>query len=102
LQGQIITPQYDVFSTRWQSVDEIHHSIDSVPNVLAWVEQVRAQSTAYVATLQDDDFSRVPPTSEEGLAIGHWLYITIAHGAIYIGRIQMLRAMLEGGYDRPC
>ena len=102
LQGEIIPPQYDIFGTRFQSVDEIRQAIDSVPRVLAWVEQVRQQSTAYIATLQDEDFASVTPTSEEGLPIGHWLFITVSHGAIHIGRIQMLRAMLEGEYDRPC
>jgi hypothetical protein len=39
---------------------------------------------------------------DEPFTVAHWLFITVAHGAIHIGRIQMLRAMLLGEHDRAC
>ena len=64
----------------------------------------RRGSTAFIASLTNDDFLKVLPSSDfgMGLSIAHWLLITVSHGAIHIGRIQMLRAMLEGKYDRTC
>ena len=77
-------------------------SIDSVQGVLDWITDVRGKSTEFIESLGEDDFHKVPPTSESGLTIGHWLFITVSHGAIHLGRIQMLRAMLEEKHDRPC
>jgi hypothetical protein len=102
IEGPVHPPQYETFGADWQSVAEVRASIDSVPAVMAWVEEVRAQSIAYILSLREEDFHTVPPTSSDGLSIAHWLFITSAHGAIHIGRIQMLRAMLEGKHDRPC
>lgn len=102
IEGPVHPPQYETFGADWQSVEELRRTIDSVSGVYAWVEEVRAQSIEYVLSLRDEDFATVPPTSAEGLTIGHWLMITVAHGAVHIGRIQMLRAMLEGKRDRPC
>ena len=102
LDGEIIPPQYEVFGTEWCPVEKIRESIDSVQGVLDWVEVVRRESTGFIESLNDEDFHKVPPTTEFGLSIAHWLFITVSHGAIHIGRIQMLRAMLEGKHDRPC
>ena len=102
LEGSVIPGQYEVFGTDWCSVEQVRESIDSVQGVLDWVTDVRGKSTAFIESLGEDDFHRVPPTSESGLSIGHWLFITVSHGAIHLGRIQMLRAMLEGKHDRPC
>ena len=102
IEGEIIPANYEVFGTEWRSVEQVRESVDSVQGVLKWVEDVRGKSTEYIASLDDVDFHKVPPTSEFGLSVGHWLFITVAHAAIHIGRIQMLRAMLEGKRDRPC
>jgi hypothetical protein len=101
--GEDIFPAgYEIFGDRWCSVDEVRGSIDSVQNVLSWVEEVRQQSTEYVESLNEEDWHKVPPTAEFDLSTAHWLFLTISHGAIHIGRIQMLRAMLEGRHDNPC
>lgn len=96
-----IPPPYAVFGTDWCSTAEMRAAIDSVGDVLAWVEEVRQASRAYIASLRDDDFHRVLPDAK-GLTVGHWLFITTCHGALHIGKIQLLRAMLEGALDRPC
>ncbi|KPL04913.1 MAG: hypothetical protein AMJ73_03230 [candidate division Zixibacteria bacterium SM1_73] len=105
LQGfkeSIIPPQFDVFGTEWSSVERIRQSVDSVTSVLAWMREVREKSHEYIASLNDRDFSSVPPTSEEGLSVAHWLFITSAHTALHIGRIQLLRALIEGKPERAC
>jgi hypothetical protein len=98
----IIPSQFDVFGTEWSSVENIRQSVDSVKSVLAWVRNVREKSHKYIASLKDEDFHSVPPTSEEGLSVAHWLFITTAHTALHIGRIQLLRALIEGKHERAC
>jgi hypothetical protein len=83
-------------------VEKLRATIDSVPDVLRWVEDVRNESTRFIDSLIEQDFHRVPPNSEFGMSVAQWLMITVAHGAVHIGRIQMLRAMLEGRPDNPC
>ena len=102
LQDEVIPPHYEVFGTEWQPVEKVRESIDSVQGVFDWVTDVRQKSTEFIASLSDEDFHRVPLKAEFGLSVAHWLFITVAHGAIHIGRIQMLRAMLEAKPDRPC
>lgn len=102
LQGTIIPPQYEVFGTEWCSADKVSQSVRDVQGVLAWVRDVRDKSHEYIASLTEDDFHKVPPTSESGLSVAHWLFITSAHTALHIGRIQLLRALIEGKPERPC
>ena len=98
----LIPEQYEVFGAEWRSVDEVRASVDSVDRVFQGVREVRDQSTAFVSGLGDEDWHRVPPTSEFGMTTAQWLVATVAHGAIHIGKLQMLRAMLEGRPDPPC
>ncbi len=102
LTGEIIPPQYEVFGPEWRSVDDVRRSIESVPTVLDWVRGVREESRNYITSLSEEDFHTVPPTSEDGLSVAHWLFITVAHGALHIGRIQLLRALIEGTNERAC
>ncbi len=102
LEGEIIPAKYEVFGPEWHSVDEVRESIDSVAGVLEWVREVRQESQDYITSLNEDDFHKVPATSEAGLSVAHWLFITVAHGAIHIGRIQLLRALIEGEEERAC
>lgn len=102
LQGEIIPPQYEVFGPERCAADEIRDTIDSLQGVYAWVRDVRAESNAYIATLSDEDWHRVPPTSEFDMSVAKWLFITTAHTALHIGRIQLLRALVEGKRERAC
>jgi len=102
LQGTIIPPQYEVFGTEWCSAEKVRQSVGPVQDVLAWVREVREESLEYIASLTDDDFHAVPPTTEDGLSVAHWLFITAAHTALHIGRIQLLRALIEGERERAC
>ena len=79
----------------------LKEAIDSTANALKWVETVRQNSTQFVSSLADQDFHH-PAAAGEGLSIGHWLFITVSHGALHIGKIQLLRNMLEGKRDNPC
>jgi hypothetical protein len=101
IEGEIIPPQYEVFGVDWCSVDDVRESIDSVGNVIKWIEEVRDGSTKFIASLDEADFHKVPPTAD-GLSIGHWIFITVGHGAIHIGKMQLLRNMLQGDRDNPC
>ena len=102
LSGSIIPPQYEVFGPDWHSADEVRGSIGSVTGALEWVREVRERSHEYIASLSEDDVHRVLPTSDGELSIAHWLFITTAHTAVHIGRIQLLRALIEGERERAC
>ena len=98
----LIPPQYEVFGPDWCSVETVQESIDSVTSVLQWVQEVRDESTKFVQSLPDDDWHKGPASSEADLTIAHWVFLTVAHEAVHIGKLQMLRAMLEGKKDRAC
>ena len=98
----LVAPEFEVFGTEWCPPERVREAIPSVQAVLDWAAQVREESHAYIDTLDDKAFHSVPPTSEGGLSVAHWLFITTAHTALHLGRIQMLRAMLLGEHDRPC
>jgi len=105
LQGieKAIIPQgYEVFGTKWCSVKKLRKSIDSIDNVLAWTHKVRQESRNYIMSLNDEDFSTVTSTSKSDLSIGHWIFITSAHTALHIGRIQLIRALIEDRPEEPC
>jgi len=93
---------YNVFGTKWCSTETLRQSIDSIKNVFTWAARVREDSQNYIKGLQDKHFSIVTSTSESNLSIGHWLFITSAHTALHIGRIQLLRALLEERHEEPC
>jgi hypothetical protein len=98
----LIPRGFDVFGHEWCSVEETRASIPSVQSVLDWASDVRAKSHGYIGTLDEEAFHAVPPTSEDGLSVAHWLFITVAHGALHIGRIQLLRALIERTHERAC
>ncbi len=102
LEGEIIPSQFEVFGPDWASVEDARDSIESVESVLDWVRNVREKSHGYIESLADDDFHTVPPTSESDMSVAHWLFITTVHCAVHLGRIQMLRALIEGKPDRAC
>jgi hypothetical protein len=102
LKPPIIPPQYEIFGPEWASVDSIKESIDTVDDVFRWVKNVREESHAYISSLNKNDLFRIPQTSDQELSVGHWLLITSAHTALHIGKIQLLKSMLEGKKDRAC
>jgi len=102
LSGTIIPPQYEVFGTEWYSVEKLRQAVGFVEGVLAWVRDVREKSNEYIASLSDEEFYSIPITSEYDLSVAHWLFITAAHTSLHIGRIQLLRALIEGKHERPC
>jgi hypothetical protein len=102
LTGEIIPLQYEVFGPDWCSAEEIRDTIDSLQGVYEWVRDVRGESNAYIAALGDEDWHRVPPNSEFDMTVAQWLFVTAAHTALHIGRIQTLRALVEGKHERAC
>ncbi len=100
--GTMVVEAYEVFGPDWCSTEQVRASIDSVQDVLEWVRDVREKSHAYIASLSPDDFHSVPPASEGGLSVAHWVFITVAHTASHVGRIQLLRALLLGQRERAC
>ncbi|TES92880.1 MAG: DinB family protein [Candidatus Cloacimonadota bacterium] len=102
LQGTIIPSQYEVFGPDWCSTEKVRQSVESVKAALTWVSEVRGESHKYIESLTEDDFQAVPQTSPDGLSVAHWLFITTAHTALHIGRIQLLRSLIEGKHERAC
>jgi hypothetical protein len=90
-----------VYGTDWVPVDEIKKG-PPPDEVFAWARAVRDESHRYIDTLKPEDFAKVTPDAGDRLPVGHWLFITVAHTALHIGRIQMLRALIEGTKERAC
>jgi hypothetical protein len=103
LQGEepLTLPRYECFGTDWSPVDAVR-AAGPASEVFDWLRQVRAETHAYIDTLRDEDWARVPPTAPDGLSIAHWVFITVSHTALHIGQIQQTRALLEGELQRAC
>jgi DinB superfamily len=106
LQGfpqQVVLPyEFDVFGAEWISQKELRGSAPPVERVFAWANEVRTESQRFIASLSPEDFARIPPTSAENLSVARWLFITACHTSLHIGRIQLLRALIEETPERAC
>jgi hypothetical protein len=102
IQADLIPPKYEVFGPDWCSAEDVRCSVDSVDGVLDWVRNVRRKTHEFIDSVEEDSLFSVPPRSEFDLTTSHWLFVTTVHTAMHLGRIELLRAMLEGEYDRPC
>ena len=102
IKNNLITPKYEVFGPEWCSLKKLQKTIKSVKDVFSWVKDVRQNSHKYIESLTDEDYFSIPQTSEENLSVAHWLYITAAHTALHIGRIQLLRSIIENTKERAC
>ena len=91
-----------MFGTDWCSTEDVRHSVGPVDQVLAWVGEVRDESQEYIASLPEEDFHKPTPGADRERSIADWLFITVAHTALHVGRIQLLRALIEDDYERPC
>jgi len=93
--------EYEAFGDNWISADQLREAV-VVDEVCDWVREVRRTSLEYIASVTAEDMDRLTGDPEDGLTVAHWLMITAAHGALHIGRIQALRAWLEGDEERAC
>lgn len=100
--GELIPKKYEVFGTEWCPIEHLHKWVESIDDVFTWVKEVREKTHKFIDSLKPEDFHKVPDTSEGHLSVAHWLYITTCHTALHIGRIQALRAMIEGTKERAC
>ena len=103
LEGDLIPHRYHFFGPEWWPADELRDALGPVEDVFAWVREVRRQSHEYIDSLTEDAMNSVPPGSTgEGLTVAHWLFITVAHTALHLGRIQVLHDLIEGKHERAC
>lgn len=104
IKGDLIPPEFEAVGRDWCAAERARELITSVESVLSWVRDVRQESRAYIQTLSEEDYLVVPEFTEEseGLSVAQWLFITAAHTALHIGRIQLLRAMIEKTEERAC
>lgn len=93
--------EYEAFGDNWINAEELRGAVE-VDKVCDWVREVRQTSLDFIASLTDEEMDAVTGDPEDGLTAAHWLMITAAHGALHIGRIQALRAWLEGNEERAC
>lgn len=100
--GQLIPASYEVFGTEWYPVEYIRKQVGPIEDIFAWVKEVRQKTHMFIDTLSPEDFHIIPDTSGDHLSIAHWLFITTCHTALHIGRIQAMRAMIEGTHERAC
>jgi len=97
-----IPAEYEAFGTDWCSPSALRASVPSVQAAMDWACGVRTETRRYLATLSEADLALPAKGDEDGLTVGHWVFITAAHTALHIGKLQMLRAMLLGAKDGPC
>ncbi len=105
LQGEkdaIIPPRYEVFGVEWCPSEHLRKWVEPLEEVFEWVREVRRKSHGFIESLTSSDFHSIPESSEGRLSVAHWLFITTNHTALHIGRIQALRAMIEGIKERAC
>ncbi len=102
LEPPLVPAGFEVFGPDWHPVAEVRAAVSSVSDVFDWAEEVRGRSREYLASLEPDDFYRELEFPEKGLTVAHWLFITAAHTALHVGKIQLLRSLVEGERDRAC
>jgi hypothetical protein len=104
IKGELMPSEFEAVGRDWCSLQQARKLITSVESVLSWVRDVRGESRAFIESLSDADFLAVPEFTEEseGLSVSQWLFITAAHTALHIGRIQLLRALIEDEPERAC
>jgi len=98
---EVIPIEFDVFGPEYTTTSVIKKSIKSIESVFNWCRSVRKESQAFIASLQEEDFHKTQKQFGE-LTVAHWLFITACHTALHVGRIQLLRAMIEGTKERAC
>ncbi|MCR4440442.1 MAG: DinB family protein [bacterium] len=98
----VVPPAFRVFGGEWTGIEQIKSALSSVQELFAWVRQVRQESISYISGLGEEDFHSAAPTLQDEMTVAHWLLNTASHTALHIGRIQLLRAMLEGRQEPPC
>lgn len=97
-----IPDKFDIFGVDWCSPQTVRERIDSADEVKDWFRKVRQQSHDFISGLAEEDYHRVPSSSDEGNSIAKVLFQTVGHTALHIGRIQMLGAMIDKSNERPC
>ena len=101
-EAELIPEEFSIFGVDWCSVDTVRERVEKTDRVLDWAGEVREASHRYISSLKDEDYLTVPSSSDEGQSVARVLFQTVGHTALHIGRIQMLRAMIEETYERPC
>ncbi len=100
---ELTPPPCEVFF-EWSSPDEIRAEIDSVPAALQWVTDTRESVHGWIDSLSESDLEHIVTHDEPDnpLTVAHWLAITTVHTGVHIGRIQLLRALIEDTRERDC
>lgn len=101
---KVIPDEFDAFGPEWASVADIRASVPATADVLRWVQDVRRRSREVIALLTESDLRRRAnnPEPDSILTVEQWLHITAVHTGVHIGRIQLLRALIEGKKERAC
>lgn len=98
----VVPAQFKVFGAEWVPLEQIRNAVSSPAELFSWVREVRQGSLSYISGLEEEDFHSAAPTLQDEMTVAHWLLNTAAHTALHIGRIQLLRALLEGRQEPPC
>lgn len=91
---EVIPPEFEIFNAP-HTPDELIRSVGSVEKVVEWVRDVRRGTHAIIEALNEETIHATPPKPFHGLRASHWLMVTAAHTGLHIGRIQLLRRMVE-------
>ena len=73
------------FRSSWPEPEEI----------MRWAREVRRESHEFISALTPDQYNVVPSSSFEGNSIARMLMQTIGHTGLHIGRIQLLRMLMQ-------
>ena len=99
---ELVPERFGVF-VDWEPVERIREGIGSVSDVLRWAQETRERCHGVIDALSDADLDR--PSFDESdphLTVAHWLVITPVHTGVHYGKIQALRAQIEGVHDPAC
>ena len=101
-ESELIPDGFHVFGADWCSAATVRDRVQSPDAVFNWSREVRQASHDFISGLKDEDYHSVPPSSDEGNSVARVLFQTVGHTALHVGRIQMLRAMIEKVKERAC
>ena len=51
---------------------------------------------------EEDFFKPLDIPTEDVKTPAQWIFITAAHTSVHVGKIQLLRTLVEKSYEDPC
>jgi len=92
----VIPGKHSVFFHDAYDVQTFRNRCPQPDQVMGWAREVRWESHEFISRLTPERYNVVPVSSFEGNSIARVLIQTVGHTGLHIGRIQLLRMMMQG------